>query len=289
MGTDSPIRHLASIVCPPWMDRDKVIFVMLSFAFDAGGDDATPVLTVGGFASSVKDWDDFSLQWKTRLAQDKIDFFRAVDAAHFRGPFQHWHGLPNRDDLRNRLFQDLMEIIKRNVYRKFGCTIVNSAFRHMDKALAEEYAMTAYSVAGRRCELTAREWVIDEWKGTEIVELVFEDGDAGKGKLIKRLEDDGCFSPTFKPKKDTMRNGVLQYGFIPLQAGDWLAYELSLAVAQFESGKRPAAISELRWPMQEFLRIHGNTGVVVAENIEELERKVRLSKELDTWWSSLNL
>lgn len=60
---------------------------MLIFAFDAGGDDNTEHLTVAGFASSTEDWNDFSEKWKARLEKDRIAFFRAADAASFRGPF----------------------------------------------------------------------------------------------------------------------------------------------------------------------------------------------------------
>jgi hypothetical protein len=65
------------------MDRDKVIFVMLTFAFDAGGDDGTEYVTVAGFASSSKDWGEFSVKWKARLNKEGIEFFRAVDALVF--------------------------------------------------------------------------------------------------------------------------------------------------------------------------------------------------------------
>lgn len=283
----SPIRHLATIVCPPWMDRDKVIFVMLTFAFDAGGDDRTEVLTVAGFASSTKDWDAFSLAWKERLDRDGVTFFRAVDAAHFRGPFQHWHGLPNREQLRRALFADLMTILKQHAYRKFGCTIINGAFQQMDAALKEEFALTAYSVAGRTCEKHAREWVLAEWKNHDMpVELVFERGDKGQHLLQKRLADDNCFLPTFKPKLDTMEDGILQPGFIPLQAADWLAYELSLAMKQAESGKTVESTTELRWAMQEFLGIHGNTGVFTIEDMQQFQKMLELTKDLRAWWAS---
>lgn len=92
--------------------------IMLIFAFDAGGDDNTEHLTVAGFASSTEDWSDFSEKWKARLEKDGIPFFRAVDAASFRGPFEHWRELPNREQLRRALFADLMELIKGHAYYK---------------------------------------------------------------------------------------------------------------------------------------------------------------------------
>src|ERR1700691_3926442 len=102
---------------PPRCERERAVFAMLIFALDAGGDEYTDFLTVAGFASSAKDWDDFSIKWKSRLDRDGIAFFRAVDANSFRGPFEHWRDLPNRDQLRRELFADLMKLIKSHAYR----------------------------------------------------------------------------------------------------------------------------------------------------------------------------
>src|SRR5437868_5127420 len=108
----SVLSHLASVLFPPWCDREKAVFVMLTFALDAGGDENTEYLTVAGFASSMKDWDDFSVKWKSRLDKDGIAFFRTVDANSFRGPFQHWFDRQDREELRRALFSDLMCLIQ---------------------------------------------------------------------------------------------------------------------------------------------------------------------------------
>src|SRR5713101_3789943 len=113
---------------------------MLTFAFDAGGDDGTEYMTVAGFASSAKDWDEFSQKWKARLEMDGIAFFRALDANSFRGPFEHWRDLPNKIELRQALFADLMDLIVRNTYRKFACTIVNKEFQDTNNEARLKFA-----------------------------------------------------------------------------------------------------------------------------------------------------
>ncbi|GEM_PF-3888161 len=286
-GPCSPIRHLASIVCPPWLDRDGVILGMLTFSFDASGDDSTAMLTVAGFASSVQDWDRFSSQWKDRLAKDGIEFFHAVELAAFRGPFEHWRERPDREQLRRALSTDLMDILKRHVYRRFGCTIINKSFQAMSPQLRDEFALGAYSLGGRTCAKYARQWVLEEWtwkdKQTQ-VEMVFEAGDKGQDKLQKRLVADSAIIPTFKPKKDTTsEDGIIQAGFIPLQAADWLAYELNLATQKFYEGKLEY-LSDLRWPMQEFLQYPpGYLGVYTPENLKEMESGIELQKKIIEW------
>ena len=98
---------------------------MLTFVCDAGGDDNTDFLTVAGFASSTKDWDEFSEKWKSRLDREGIAYFRAVDANSFRGPFEHWYDRPDRVQLRHALFSDLMDLIKSHAYWKICCTTVD--------------------------------------------------------------------------------------------------------------------------------------------------------------------
>src|SRR2546421_2763206 len=265
----SPIQHLATILWPPWVDRERAVLVMLTFAFDAGGDEATDYLTVAGFASSTNDWDEFSKKWKDRLSKDGIDFFRAVDAMSFRGPFEHWQNLPERESLRRALFADLMDLIQRNTYHKLACTIVNKDFRETNSKLRAQFAPRAYSLAARTCEKYARKWLVEEWKNCPemTVGIVFEAGDAGAGKLREQLvADKGHIPPTFKPKKDTLHDdGIIEYGFIPLQPADWFAWETNKAVKNFFNGTLESE-SQLRWPMQQFLRKPGYMGLYTVEN-----------------------
>jgi len=275
----SPIQHLVSIVCPPWIERGKTLLAMLTAAFDAGGDEATPILTVAGFVSGANDWDNFSRQWKARLAVDGITYFRAVEAAHFRKQFQPWHDLPDRDKRRRDLFADLMEILKRNVYRKFGCSIINSNFTTLSQQSRDYYNLRAYSVAGRTCDKQVREWMRDE-RINAPVELVFEAGDEGRRELQLRLIADSKTVPIFRPKKDTVRkDGTTEYGFVPLQAADWLAYEITNAHEEFEAGR----LQKFRWPFEEFNRILGEPTTYTESNLEEMEESLQLNKSLLEW------
>ncbi len=280
----SPISHLASIVCPWWLDPKDVLLVMLSFALDAGGSESTAVLAVAGFGSSEADWRIFSAAWSKRLQQDGIEYFRAVDLASFRGPFKHWHKLPDaqREKLRRNLCADLMNILKRNVYRKFGCMVINKELAKLSPTLMREYSLSAYSIAGRTTEKHVREWIAQEWSRTTPVELVFEDGDLGKGKLQQRFKEDAAFTPIFKPKKDTNINGRMVYGYVPLQAGDWLAYEMALAEKHLQQGKI-SDLTDLRWPMQEFIRIPGEPTIYTEEDMQNFEKGVQQSKDLAVW------
>lgn len=290
----SPIRHLASILWPPWLNREEAIFAMLTFAFDAGGDENTDYLTVAGFASSAKDWDSFSLKWKDRLDKDGIAFFRAVDANNFRGPFQHWYDLPNRNQLRQSLFSDLMELIKSHAYAKFGCTVKNKDFHESNSEMRELFVESAYSLAARTCEKYARHWVWKDWRSCPEMQIamVFEAGDPGQSRLQERLRKDlGQLPANFRPKKDTPRDdGFIEYGFIPLQAGDWLAWELNRATRDADKGVVEST-DQLRWPMQQFLGhpMVGRLGAYTPENLQEMDKNIDLEIKIHNWEHSVGI
>ncbi len=286
----SPIRHLATILWPPWLDRENAILAMVTFAFDASGDDSRPYLTMAGFASSAKDWDDFSAAWSERLKQDDIEFFHAADLDGFWGPFKHWQDNPDRRTLRKNLCADLMNILKRHVYQRFASTVINNEFQQMTADLRDEFALCAYSLAGRTCEKQVREYILSHFTRDTPFAVVFEAGDKGKGKLQKRLAEDSGLVPTFRRKKDTiLEDGLVERGFIPLQAADWFAYEVNKMAEKFGDGSLKSE-SQLRWPMQEFLRNPpGPLGVFLAENIKDLRIKMEATKETISWEKALGL
>jgi hypothetical protein len=281
--TYSPIEHLASIIAPPEV-REETRLVMLTAAFDAGGDEGTSVLTVAGFVSSVKDWDDFSRLWTERLKREGIEYFRASEAAHFRKQFQPWRDKPERFEWRQKLSADLMKILKSHVYRKFGCTIIHKSFNTLSAENREYFHLRAYAVAGRNCDKQVREWAIQE-KIRSPIALVFEEGDQGQTELTERLRADTGKTPIFKFKKDTlMPDGSIEPGFVPLQAGDWLAYEIQHATVQFEEDR----LNHFRWPMEEFDRVLGEPTTYTAEDVEKFDKLLDASKEINKFVERLS-
>jgi hypothetical protein len=263
---------------------------MLTCVFDAGGDDKTPFLTVAGFASSAKDWDSFSFAWKKRLDMDGIEYFHAADLDSFHGPFRHWQNRPDRKELSRSLCGDLMDILKQNVFRKFSHTIINKDFVNLTPQLREEFALCAYSLAGRICDKGVRDWIASEPGFREKpYEIVFEEGDKGKGKLQRRLADDHKIFPIFKSKKDKqLEDGSIRAGFIPLQAADWLANEVNRMTKQFPGTLE--SIEQLRWPMQEFFQYPpGFMGTYTPENLKELEDGIVVQKKIIEWEKAIGL
>src|SRR5258708_21632130 len=91
--------------------------IVLTFAFDASGDERTTLLSVAGFVSSAEDWVTFSEAWTNRLSQEGIKCFHAVDANAFRGEFEPFRDRSDKVQWRERLFSDLMDILTQVVER----------------------------------------------------------------------------------------------------------------------------------------------------------------------------
>jgi hypothetical protein len=74
------------------------------------------------------------------------------------------------------------------------------------------------------------------------VRFVFEDGDLGKGKLIKRFNNDLDMTPVFESKRDKLTEYGTTLAFIPLQAADFLAYEILKGCKEMKDRKRQSAM-----------------------------------------------
>jgi hypothetical protein len=259
----------------------------ITAAFDASGDKSTAYQCVAGFASSENDWRAFIASWSQRLAQDGIAFFRAVDAAFFTGPFLHLKDRADKEELRKALFRDLMDILKRNVYHRFGCVIKNNSFDKMSEELRAKFQLSAYTLASLSCERQFRRWLLRDFSGCNPdmkVRMVFEDGDEGFGDLSAWVNTSkGTVPVSREPKKDTvLEDGSRRYGFVPLQAADWLAYELRLALQHLNEGKIKKE-GDFRWPYKQFESILGDAGTYTANDIADAEQKLAALKADPEW------
>lgn len=107
-------------------------------------------------------------------------------------------------------------------------------------------------------------------------EMIFETGDKGKGSLIKLLEKEGFPSPSFRPKKDTMKKGLLAKAAIPLQAADLLAYECFHPVREME---QVGHLISIRPSYEDISRILGDPKVILVKNMEHLQKFGTMNKD----------
>ena len=112
---------------------------MFIACFDAGGSQHDQnFLVVAGFISSADTWKRFDTAWRERLEQDDLSYFHMVDLAQSTEEFKE--GWKNNEPRRQKLLADLMEIIQKYAFRRFGCAVNNELFLlHLSKERREEY------------------------------------------------------------------------------------------------------------------------------------------------------
>jgi hypothetical protein len=219
--------------------------------FDASGHESDqPYLVVAGFVSSAGDWDDFSVRWTERLRADGLPYFHAQQFASSTGIFDGWK---DQEAKRRALGRDLMEVVAAHAYRWFMNGVQPS---DMTKTFSDEerrqFHINGYALCGRTCVADLGRWLRGEqleWN-TRPPDLVFEDGDIGKGLLQDLLVKHNYPAPQFLPgkKPKTTALGVVE-PFVPLQAADWLAYEGFRLLKQGTNDR-----SAWRWAMREFFQ-----------------------------------
>lgn len=173
-----------------------------------------------------------------------------------------------------------MPILKSHVYRKVSCTIINKHFSLLSEENKLYYKSKAYSFAARDCVKQVNDWMLGERMGRVPREFVFERGDEGETELRLRLTADLKRGFSFRPKKDTVEDdGEIAYGFVPLQAADWLAYEINNAHEEFEAGK----FFSYRWPYEEFRKLTGEPSTYTDKDMEEQDKRFDLNRQIDQW------
>ncbi|MBI4431464.1 MAG: hypothetical protein HY587_07110 [Candidatus Omnitrophica bacterium] len=278
----SPIEHLAKTVSLSSFDWREVIFAMFTACFDAGGSQHDQkFLVVAGFVSSAEEWVRFDKAWRERLAGDNLSYFHMVDFAQFSGEFRN--GWRDNEPRRKKLLSDLVEIIRRHAFRRFGCAIDNEVFlRNLPENRRRQYFLNAYALAGMTSAAQVFKWCKEERTPFEKVDFVFEDGDIGKGQLITRFNNDLGMTPVFKPKKDKQATIGMVFGFTPLQAADFLAYEITKGCKEMKNRKR-----DPRWGLEELLKIPGPLGTYDPENLEALDVNHQALIKTSGWFNKL--
>jgi hypothetical protein len=263
----SPIEHLARICCGTFGDWRDVLMGMVA-VFDASGTETdTSIMVVAGFVSSAREWKKFSLKWVRRLKRDGLEYMHMKEFAHSTDQFSSgWKGDEKR---RQGLLSDLMTLIKQHAEYKFGVIVTNETFKNiLSPETKQEWDLNAYSLTGRCCALQVNEWATK--RGFKFpIKLIFEMGDPGAGKLLHRLIEDGYQAPAFEPKKDKITSqGIFIPAFVPLQAADFLAYEIYLEVDRMYKGDN---MHSKRWALTQFDKMPGDIGTWKEEDLKRFQ------------------
>jgi hypothetical protein len=205
-------------------------FPMLTAYFDESQDDRFQMTFVCGWLANANQWKEFEYGWKLFLAKNDVPYFHMREFAHSVGPFAKWKG---KGGTRRGFMRAAAQIIVDTIERGFFCCVSDQIFEDFDKKYElRNFFGSPYALAGRTCAN-----MVVEWASTPTtfprrdIEYVFEDGAVDKGGLIDAMKINPRLSaPIFLPGRDqkpTKKSPTGKQGTVPLQAADYLAYEIS--------------------------------------------------------------
>ena len=277
MTSYCPIQHLAMSLhpCRTWGDT---IMGMFTAYFDASGQEHEhPYMVVAGFVSSVTAWLEFSEEWKAVLGQYGIKTFHATDCQNWKGEFKDWKG---QDNKRLRLWHDLIGVIKKTQFQKFGIGIEvkdwNESFTAERKRQSK---INAYVLCSLACAERVMLWARRQYISTPI-EYIYESGDPGSGQLKGHFDEMEYPAPSFKHKEDRMIGGIFYPATIPLQAADFLAYEIFLTKKIFRKNASPS----FGRPMHEFKDMPEAIKLYSGDKLKELEETFDFPRKVRGIW-----
>jgi hypothetical protein len=247
---------------------------MLRAAIDCSQDGGRKFFVMAALVSSAEEWVAFDVEWRQRLAKDSLPYFHMNPFAHAnthpQKPFDDsWIGKESR---RQALLQDLLDIIGSHAWKKCGCIIPLESFLMFSDPVRQEFFPTMIATAARLIWPDIEIWRRRE-KFQQQAEMIFEDGDEGKGSLIEAIKDMTGQSPSFRSKKDTPTKGIV--GFTALQASDILAFEMQTQTK--ELGK-PIDEVHFRFPYVQLERIPGDIRVLKSEGTRVMEEGMKVVK-----------
>jgi hypothetical protein len=251
--------------------------VMLTAALDCSEDKNRKFFVMAALVSSAEEWAGFDLAWRARLKEDGLPYFHMNPFAHAtthpQKPFdKSWIGQEAR---RRKLLKDLLEIIQAHTWHKFGCILPAQSFKMFSDIAREGFMPSMIATAAKLVWPEIEMWRRRE-RFRQQARMVFEQGDADKGTLIKAIEGMTGRVPSFEYKQDYPEKGIV--GFTPLQASDILAFEMQKQAGDLD---RPNDEVQFRFPYFELEKIPGDIMVLKAEGAKLMDAAARVADYFD--------
>jgi hypothetical protein len=199
---------------------------MFTSYFDAAGGKDHGFIVVSGWVASLHQWELFEVDWKLLLAKYDIPYFHMKLFSQSAKHFSSWKG---NEPKRARFLSLVVEIIKEHVQHGVAGFVEMESFDRVNSIYELSEAVgPPYALAGRDCIAHVNNFLRAK-NGNKLpaIDYIFEDGDKGKGELMRVVQKDGWSIPIFRPDHDQLnKNGDLIKGVVQLQAADFAAYEL---------------------------------------------------------------
>jgi hypothetical protein len=204
-------------------EPDGPIIMLTFYADDARKTDQSDYIHIAAYVGLTAQWDQFSIDWRLRLAKAGLKEFHANKFFHGSDEFAGWNK-KEREGERKNLLRDLVEIIGSGKLFSFICVVHVPSWRKLNEEYClEERSLRPYPLAGRTIVKLAREWW--EMRGNDPNEI--------KYIFDRDFEDWGMLCNRVRTDLDIDLQPGNSHEMRPIQAADWLAYESGKEVSQY--------------------------------------------------------
>ena len=207
---------------------------MLEAYFDDSGNGQKPVFILAGFMSTAERWASFNEEWQAVLDEKpELESFKMKHAMTGSGVWRDWSY-----DVRGALLAKFHSIIMRHAMVGFGCVIHQCAFDEVMRQVLES-SMTMYHLAFLGIISATARYHRQEGMN-EKVDFVFDEQIHEFPKALKAFLDIWQNEPCLRECVAGTPRSATDERVLPLQASDYLAWQLRRQFASMESPSVPA-------------------------------------------------
>jgi hypothetical protein len=175
---------------------------------DSGHPDDQEAVVVAGFIASEREWLLFEREWQEILDREGMESFHMTDFEKSTVWPQH---------KKDAILRRLVSTIKIRTIKSISQGVLMKDYKQINEIRAlEETVGAPYALAGRTVAKSLNVWKENFAQPEDKLLVFFEDGTKHKGEFIDAMERDQLPCPAFVKKREAT----------PLQAADWLAWEV---------------------------------------------------------------
>ena len=199
--------------------RFRLMLMLMACLDESGGRD-TPVVSMAGFLAREDQWLRFAREWRHALDEFSVGYLHMKKYAHSKAPFENWS-----DKKRELFIRRLIWVIKSNVLASVGAAVSVTDFDDIlgrePRGFDDPYFFCFNSCASAVLAYCSKNNI------SETVSLVCDETDKSRRRI-------GEYYSAFKriaAEENRQQLAAVVFAddqvVVPLQAADFLAYELN--------------------------------------------------------------
>ena len=211
---------------------------MFTAYLDESTGEASNAYTVAGYVATVEQWTEFEREWLELCQEVNVRYIRKAELENKRGEFEYLRSLPTSeaDEIMFKVNRRAPGIILRRVNAGFGASVYKSDWLETSKGQwVNSLGKSFYAAGAFACFRLIATWIA-MYNRQDPTRYILESGADGRDEveaMLRRIENNAKAQGmakmcgwSFQHKTDREIKGVQNKGVVPLQAADFLAYEM---------------------------------------------------------------